>query len=51
MKELKERIDALEIALLLLVNSLRDKKDGVISEIPDRTLDSIEKLVLKNKKL
>jgi len=45
-KEL-ERIEALEIALLLLINSLRNKKDGVISEIPDRTLNDMEKLVLK----
>ena len=46
-KELLKRIEALEIALLFLVNSLRDRKEGFTIAIPENTLDIIEKMIVK----
>jgi hypothetical protein len=46
---LLKRINTLEVALLILINSLRDHKDGYTVEIPDKTLDNIEKILLTKK--
>ena len=47
---LAQRIDKLEIALLLLLNLLRDsRKTGdidVLPALPGKTLDSIERMIL-----
>ena len=56
-EQLSERVDALEISLLMLLNSVRNVKsfkvDGkeynVIGTIPETTLKMIESIVVKNK--
>ena len=52
-EQLSERVDALEITLLMLLNSVRNVKsfevDGirynVIGQIPETTLDIIERII------
>jgi len=59
-KELSDKISSLEIALLLLINSLRNtaevisyrekneaKTYKVMLEIPENLLENIEKLIIK----
>ena len=55
-EQLSARVDALEIALLMLLNSLQDirsfslgnKDYQVIRRIPKTTLKMIEKIIIKN---
>ena len=49
-QELNKRIESLEIALLLLINGLRNKKDGYVVEVPEIIINSVEKLILKPNK-
>lgn len=44
-EEISEKVEKLNIALLLLINSLRGNED-----IPKTTLDVIEKLITENNK-
>lgn len=54
-EQLSERVDSLEVSLLMLLNSLRDTKsfevDGdtynVIRKIPETTLKMIESIIVK----
>jgi len=54
-EQLSERVDALEIALLVILNSIRNTKsfevDGdtynVIGQIPETTLKMIENIIVK----
>jgi len=56
-EQLSERVDALEITLLMLINSLRNVKsfevDGekysVTGQIPETTLKMIEGIIVKGK--
>ena len=49
-KAAEERLDKLEIALLMLLNSLRDTQTigdiSVLKEIPGSMLDIIEKIIV-----
>lgn len=54
-ERLSERVDALEVALLMLLNSIRNVKsfevDGdrynVIGQIPEQTLTMVENIIIK----
>lgn len=54
-EQLAERVDALEISLLMLLNSLtmvksfkiEDKEFNVIGRIPEKTIKMIEKIIVK----
>jgi hypothetical protein len=54
-EQLSERVDALEIALLMVLNSLRNVKSfelegkeyNLIGKIPESTFETIEKIISK----
>ena len=56
-EKLSERIDALEISLLMLLNNLSlvktfkvgEKEFNVIGKIPEKTIKMIESIIVKNK--
>jgi len=56
-EQISERVDALEITLLMLINSLSSVKsfelDGttynVVGKIPETTLKMMESIIVKNK--
>lgn len=58
-EKLSERVDSLEIALLLILNSLTSVKSfkiddveyNVIGKIPMKTMQMIESIIVKNKKV
>jgi hypothetical protein len=49
-QDLLNKINSLELALVFLINNLRNSKDGFVVEIPDKTLDNIERLILNSGK-